>query len=216
MENILNKLFSRKGKSLQNTQNPELLSTLWMNVDNTLNEWICKPLDEEKLLKDLKNMNRSELKICENRLEKMLKDNIVSILFWDNLEQLKWKDFSLNDLEWYRNYYLWDTDFWKDLANKCIFLQNLWDEWLSKKILLSLQYRIQRWKTEVRVNVPFNQQYNRQSNSYKIDIDDIGVKFLWLRWGERIVKLVDFLQKIQNSPDNSGVRKLWIFGNQEK
>jgi hypothetical protein len=52
-----------------------------MNVDDTLNEWICKPLDEENLLKDLKNMNRSELKICENRLEKMLKDNIVSILF---------------------------------------------------------------------------------------------------------------------------------------
>ena len=215
LSNKLNKFENpEKSKDLENSQNPLILETFWMSIDDAIDSWISNSWDREKLVKDLNSISKKDLEICKNILEDRLRKEGIKILFWDNIGWLNNNEFSCGEIDSYSRYYLWDTDFGNNLANQWVYIQKVWGEWFDKKILLSLQNWIDRWKNEVRIDFPFIQQYHRQSDSYKIDLHDLDIKYVWKRDKvERVVNLIDFLQKLQKcSKDLSQNRKLWIFG----
>lgn len=198
-------------KTWYGSQNFRVLKTLWISVEDAINDRVSNSIDRKKLVKDLKNMSGKDLEACKSRAENLLKEDVVELVFWDYIEKTKARDFSWNDIDWYRNYYLYETDFWNKLANRWIFFQKIWGDGFDKKILLSLQQRISRWKNEVHVNIPFRQQYQNRSGLYKVDIDEVDIKYKWGDKIERIVNLINFVQEVQRI-DKSGDRKLWVFG----
>ena len=198
-------------KTWYGSQNFRVLKTLWISVEDAINDRVSNSIDRNKLVKDLKNMSGKDLEACKSRAENLLKEDVVELVFWDYIEKTKARDFSWNDIDWYRNYYLYETDFWNKLANHWIFFQKIWGDGFDKKILLSLQQRISRWKNEVHVNIPFRQQYQNRSGLYKVDIDEVDIKYKWGDKIERIVNLINFVQEVQRI-DKSGDRKLWVFG----
>ena len=169
-------------------------------------------MNKDKLLKELNSLSWKDLEICKNILEDRLKKESVKVLFWNDVKFST--DFSWGDIDYYSRYYLWNTDFGNDLANQNVFIQKVWGKGFNKNIFLSLQNRINRWENEVRVNFPFIQQYHRHSDSYKFDVNNLEIKYIWKRdKAEHAVNLIDFLQKIQKcSKSLSQNRKLWVFG----
>ena len=180
-----------------------------------LYEWISNPVDTYKLGKVLENMKKKDIEACKNELECVLKKDVVSLVFWDNIEKLKWQDFWGWEIRNYRHTYLstWVTDFWNDLANKNISFQGIGEDY-DKKIELSFQYWIQRGIQEVYVNIPFRQQYNNGSNFYKVNLEDMGIKYIWLTPIECIVNLINFCKETHAQLEKVLLnnRKLWIFG----
>ena len=214
---------SQDPKSLENSQGSRILETLWVSVDSAINDRISNKdrtsdsLGRENLVKDLKSLSRKDFEICKNKLEDILKEDVINLVFWDNIEKTKTRDFSRNDIDWYIKHYLYETDFWNDLANQGVFFQKIWGDGFDKKIIMSLQQWIQRWKKEVRVNIPFKQQYHSKSGFYKVDIDEVDIKYKWGDEIERVANLIDFLQKLHEcSKDLSQDRKLWVFGKNKK
>ena len=214
MESLFKGLFEKVNKS-ENSQNYWLLDALWMSVDDAIDKRVFDSFDRDNLVNDLKNLSVKELIICRNNLENRLKKEVINLLFWDNIEEIEKRDFSWHDLYNYIRGYLWDTDFGQSLPWENIFIDEIWGRWFDKKILLSVQSRIDRYVNNgVEVNIPFYQQYYNQSGIYKTDTDHIDIKYLWKRDKiECIVKLIKFIQGIQKSIKNvSGDRKLWVFG----
>ena len=211
---------SQDPKSLENSQGSRILETLWVTVDSAINDRISNSdrtlnsLGRESLVKDLKSMSKKDLEICKNKLEDVLKKNVINLVFWDNIEETKKRDFSRFDIDRFVKDYLYE-DFWKDLSKQEVFFQKIWGDGFDKKILLSLQQRIQRWENEVRVNIPFKQQYFNKSGLYKVDIDEVVIKYIWGDRIERVVNLIGFIHKLPKRWMSSDM-KLWNFGNKKK
>jgi len=211
----------RDSKILEDSQGSRILETLWVTVDSAVNnrlsseDWTSDYYGKDNLVKDLKSMSKKDLEVCKNKLEDILKNNVINLVFWDNIDETKTRDFSRSDIDLYIKYYLYQTDFWNDFANQGVYFQRIWGDGFDEKILLSLQQRIQRWKKEVRVNIPFKQQYFNQSGLYKVDTDEVVIKYMWGDRIERVVNLINFIHKLPKK-GKDGDRKLWVFDNKKK
>jgi len=202
-----------KQKAREAEQERRISDALWMSLEEAVKSRIWGSVDTWKLCEILGKMKKNDLEVCKKELESSLKRDVVSLVFWDYVDKLKWQDFFGNSIIDYWSNYLSVTDFWNNLANKDISFKKI-GELFDKKILLSLQYWIQQWSQKLSVNIPFNNQHKGYASLYKVDLDDVGIEYKWFKGVDRVLYLIDFCRVIHEQLErvSSNDRKLWIFG----